>query len=85
MFGDIATRTLSAWLGAFAEPLLYAGIVGNVIDRVFRGYVVDMLDFHWGASHFPCFNLADTYISTAVGLLILASLVEPKKDGALRK
>ncbi len=85
MFGDIATRTLSAWLGAFAEPLLYAGIVGNVIDRVFRGYVVDMLDFHWGASHFPCFNLADTYISTAVGLLILASLVEPKKNGALRK
>ena len=79
VFGDIGDGTASAWLGAFAEPLLYAGIVGNAVDRVFRGYVVDMLDFHWGASHFPCFNLADTYISVAVGLLLLASLVEPSK------
>ena len=79
VFGDIGEKTTSAWLGALAEPLLYAGIVGNVIDRVFRGYVVDMLDFHWGASHFPCFNLADTYISVAVGLLLLASLVESSK------
>ena len=61
-------------LGAVAEPLLYAGIVGNVIDRLFRGYVIDMLDFHWGPHHFPCFNLADTFISVAVGLLLLASL-----------
>ena len=82
MFGDISSKTLSAWLGAFAEPLLYAGIVGNAIDRIFRGYVVDMLDFHWGESHFPCFNVADTYISIAVGLLVLASFLErPKKNG----
>ena len=83
VFGDIGSRTASAWMGAFAEPLLYAGIVGNLVDRVFRGHVVDMLDFHWGASHFPCFNLADTYISVAVGLLLAASLAErPKKNGA---
>ena len=62
-----------------AECLLYAGIVGNLIDRVFRGFVVDMFDFHWGVHHFPCFNLADTYISAAVGLLLLASLLEPSK------
>lgn len=55
----------------FAPCLLYAGIVGNVIDRLFRGFVVDMLDFHWGASHFPCFNLADSYICIAVGLMML--------------
>ena len=79
VFGDIAAKTTSARLGAFAEPLLYAGIVGNAIDRVFRGHVVDMLDFHWGESHFPCFNLADTYISVAVGLMLLASLLEPSK------
>ena len=79
VFGDVRRGTLSAWLGAFAEPFLYAGILGNAIDRVFRGYVVDMLDFHWGASHFPCFNLADVYISVAVGLLILASLLEPSR------
>ena len=83
IFGLDSPCALSAWLGAVAEPLIYAGIVGNAIDRVFRGFVVDMLDFHWGASHFPCFNLADTYISVAAGLLVVSSLVErPKRKGA---
>ena len=64
-----------------SEPLLYAGILGNVIDRLFRGYVVDMLDFHWkNAYHYPCFNLADVYICVAAGLLILASFLEKKDD-----
>ena len=66
-------------IGAVAEPLLYAGIVGNLIDRVFRGYVIDMLDFHWGVHHFPCFNLADTLICVAVGLLLLASFAEQRQ------
>ena len=56
-----------------AEVLLYAGIVGNLIDRVFRGYVIDMFDFYWGKSHFPCFNLADSFICVAAGLLIACS------------
>ena len=59
---------------AVCEALLYAGIVGNLVDRVFRGYVIDFLDFHWKAAyHFPCFNLADTFITVAAGLLILCS------------
>ena len=58
---------------ALAEPLLYAGIIGNVIDRLFRGYVVDMFDFHWGIHHFPCFNVADSLICIAVGLMLIAS------------
>ena len=61
-----------------AEPLLYAGIIGNVIDRLFRGYVVDMFDFHWGTHHFPCFNVADSLICIAVGLMLLASLGEKR-------
>ena len=69
-------------LGAFAEPLLYAGIVGNLIDRTVRGYVIDFFDFHWAdAYHFPCFNVADVCISCAAGLLILASLLQPKGRG----
>jgi len=60
-------------LGSFAEPLLYAGILGNVIDRLFRGYVIDMFDFHWGVHHFPCFNVADSLICISVGLLLLMS------------
>ena len=59
---------------AVSEALLYAGIVGNLVDRVFRGYVIDFLDFHWKAAyHFPCFNLADTFITVAAGLMILCS------------
>ena len=60
-------------LSLTAEPLLYAGIIGNVIDRLFRGYVIDMFDFHWGIHHFPCFNVADSLICISVGLMLLAS------------
>ena len=67
-------------VAAVAETLLYAGIVGNVIDRLFRGYVIDMLDFHWGAHHFPCFNLADTFICVAVGLMVLGSCLPQKRE-----
>lgn len=66
IFGD------GFWGGA-AEALLLAGIVGNVIDRVARGYVIDFLDFHYGLHHFPCFNLADSFICVAVGLMFLCS------------
>ena len=68
-------------LGAVAEPLLYAGIVGNAVDRLFRGFVVDMFDVHWGSSHFPCFNLADSFITASVALLLLASLMERQQHG----
>ena len=73
-FDDAQLRVGGFRLAPAAEPLLYAGILGNVLDRLFRGFVVDMLDFHWGVHHFPCFNLADTYITVAAGLLILSSL-----------
>ena len=66
-------------LTAAAEPLLYAGIVGNVIDRLFRGYVIDMFDFHWGVHHYPCFNVADALICVSVGFLLLTSFLTKKK------
>ena len=62
--------------GVVAEVLLHAGIVGNLVDRVVRGFVVDMFDFHWGVHHFPVFNVADAYITVAAGLLILLGLLE---------
>ena len=71
--------------GAVAEPLLYAGIIGNVIDRLFRGYVVDMFDFHWGIHHFPCFNVADSLICISVGLMLLSSLGEKKASAGVDK
>ena len=69
--------------GAAAELLLYAGILGNLIDRLYYRFVVDMFDFHWGVHHFPCFNVADACITVAAGILIVFSLL-PKpteKDG----
>ena len=62
-----------AW-GFAAEQLLYAGILGNLIDRLHYRFVVDMFDFHWGVHHFPCFNVADACITVAAGILIACSL-----------
>ena len=73
-----STSTSFLHLSALAEPMLYAGIIGNVIDRLFRGFVIDMFDFHWGIHHFPCFNVADSLICISVGLMLLSSLVEKK-------
>ncbi len=57
-------------LFAFALSLILGGAVGNVVDRLLHGYVVDFLDFHWSGSHFPAFNVADSAISVGAALLI---------------
>ena len=81
VFGLPASR-----LGAVAEPFLYAGAIGTLIDRVFRGHVVDLFDFYWGTSHFPCFNVADTFICISFGLLLLASFgAKQQKQGEEEK
>lgn len=58
--------------GSSIFALLIAGILGNLIDRIRVGYVVDFLDFFWGQSHFPAFNVADAAICIATFLLIIA-------------
>ena len=68
----------AGWAGVVAEMLLYAGILGNLIDRVVRGFVVDMFDFHWGIHHFPVFNVADSYITVAAALLVILGFFEKK-------
>jgi len=52
-----------------ALTLILAGALGNLIDRVFRGYVIDFLDFHIKGRHWPFFNVADSAIT--VGTLLL--------------
>jgi signal peptidase II len=57
---------------AWALSLVMGGAIGNLIDRVKYGYVVDFLDFHWKyQAHFPAFNVADSAICIGVGLLML--------------
>lgn len=60
-------------LFCLALALVLGGALGNLIDRVAYGYVVDFLDFYWGNNHFPAFNVADSAISVGAALLLLDS------------
>jgi len=52
---------------------MIGGAMGNVIDRLRIGAVVDYLDLYWGSLHWPAFNLADVFVVGSAGLLLLAS------------
>ena len=55
----------------WALTLILGGAVGNLIDRVQLGYVVDFIDWHYGAKHWPTFNVADIAITVGVVLLVV--------------
>jgi signal peptidase II len=74
-------RNSAAYLPA-ALALVMGGALGNVIDRVWHGYVVDFLHFHWDAAYFPAFNVADACITIGAGLLILDAILDGRKEGA---
>jgi len=58
---------------SIAFALMLSGAVGNLIDRVLFGYVIDFLDFHWSGNHFPAFNVADSMIFIGAALMIVDS------------
>jgi len=58
---------------SIAFALLLSGAIGNLIDRVLFGYVIDFLDFYIGTSHWPAFNVADSAIFVGAALMILDS------------
>jgi len=64
-----------------AIGLVVGGAVGNVVDRLRLGSVVDFLDFHLGAWHWPAFNLADAAICIGVGLMIIDGLIGRREAG----
>jgi signal peptidase II len=72
-----ATQTLFA----LALSLILGGALGNLIDRLAYGYVVDFLAFHWGEHYFPAFNVADSAITVGAALLILDSLRSARQAG----
>lgn len=83
-FGVISTLVYKAAADKLvyvsALGLILGGAVGNFIDRIRFGFVVDFLDFHLGASHWPAFNVADIAISVGVGLLLLDMIQEERKQ-----
>lgn len=63
-----------------ALSLVLGGAIGNFIDRVLTGEVVDFLLFNFGSYQFPIFNVADSCIVIGVGLIILDSLLDMKRN-----
>ena len=72
-------------VSAFAFSLILGGAIGNLVDRLQLGYVVDFLDFHWQEIyHWPAFNVADSSIVVGVSLLFILSFF-PQNSAKTRK
>jgi signal peptidase II len=65
----------------YSLGLIAGGAVGNLIDRLRFGSVVDFLDFYLGSYHWPAFNAADSAITVGVGLFLLGTLLQQIKEG----
>lgn len=80
------TKLSGAKIERFAKwglPLVLGGAIGNYVDRLARGFVIDFLEAHWfDKAYWPAFNIADSAIVIGVGLLLVDSFVrkEPKKS-----
>src|SRR5690606_42015626 len=91
-FFTVLALVISVWLiimirrhqGERLQPLAFSlilgGAIGNVIDRVRIGAVIDYLDFHAAGVHFPAFNLADSATTLGVILMLLQTLLESRKS-----
>jgi len=67
----ICRLSQSAWVTALSLSLILGGAIGNLIDRLRFGFVVDFVDFHVKNWHFATFNVADSAVSVGVILLVL--------------
>jgi signal peptidase II len=76
----LLARHGSQRLFALALALILGGAIGNVIDRLLHGHVIDFLDFHWRGWHWPAFNVADSAIVCGAGLLILDELLRVRRS-----
>lgn len=85
----VVTTILAVWLGrtrrsdwttALPLALIIGGAIGNLIDRLRLGYVVDFIDVYYERWHWPAFNIADSAISIGAMALILLSLFEKKPE-----
>lgn len=60
--------------------LVLGGALANIIDRVRLGYVVDFLDFHLNSSHWPAFNLADSFICLGAFIIFIQIFFKKEED-----
>jgi signal peptidase II len=66
-------------LFCFAIALILGGAIGNVIDRLLHGYVVDFIQLHWKGWYFPSFNIADSAITIGAAALILDEILRVRR------
>ena len=68
-------------LSRFGAMLMASGALGNAIDRIIYGAVIDFIDLFAGQYHWPAFNVADMAVTTGAGMMILASFInKPQKS-----
>ena len=73
-------------LFAWSVPFVISGAVGNLVDRIRYGYVVDFIRFHWyDEFNYPTFNVADIAIVVGVGLLVLDGMRKEEKKSATKE
>jgi len=65
---------------AVSLSLILGGAIGNIIDRVLYGYVIDFLDVYYNVYHWPIFNIADSAITVGVGLMLIESFMEKEES-----
>ena len=86
----LVTIVLVVWLSRLRHErllgaslsLVIGGAVGNLIDRVLFGHVIDFLDVYYGQMHWPAFNVADSAITLGVILMFLDAILEQKAKSA---
>jgi signal peptidase II len=76
----VSTHTLLSW----GLTLILGGAIGNVIDRLRLGEVVDFVQVHWNDSYFPAFNVADSAISVGAAFVILDAIREWQRERRLK-
>jgi signal peptidase II len=73
------------WITGLALALVIGGAIGNLVDRIELGYVVDFIDVHYAGWHWPAFNVADSAISCGVALLLIDAVRQVWLDKSAKK
>ena len=74
------TRSAGQSLQCAGLMLIVSGALGNAIDRIRHGYVVDFVAVHWKDAYFPAFNVADSCITIGAGMIILDALLQWQRE-----
>ena len=72
-----------SWVYTLGLSLVFGGAIGNYIDRLYLGFVVDFIDIYYREFHWPAFNIADSSIVVGVGFLLYAEYIHFKQKKEL--